>query len=108
MTFHVNVCWSWGYFGADTPSYDGVDSSSPSTSPGGQHLNTKHGTLFKQILKKVLNFLVAKLGYQQPQSGSPSKFQMSSGYRPTVNKFLTETDKNVDTTEIVLIAGYNN
>ena len=35
--------------------------------------------IFTQILKKVLNFLVAKLGYQQPKSGTPSKFQVAWG-----------------------------
>ena len=33
---------------------------------------------FTQI-KKVLNFLATKLGYQQPKLGSPSKFQVAYG-----------------------------
>ena len=49
-------------------SYHGVELGNPNTSPGSQHWN------IHTILKKVFNFLVAKLGYEQPKSGSPSKF----------------------------------
>ena len=34
-------------------------------------------TNFHTNLKKVLNFLVAKSGYQEPKSGSPNKFQVA-------------------------------
>ena len=36
-------------------------------------------SMFTQNLQKVLNFLATKSGYQQPKSGSLSKFQV--GYR---------------------------
>ena len=34
---------------------------------------------FTQNLKKVLNFLAAKSGYQKPKLGSLSKFQVAYG-----------------------------
>ena len=43
--------------------------------------------IFTQILKNPLNILVAKLGYQQPKSGSPSKFQVAWGYWATTKSY---------------------
>ena len=40
---------------------------------------TANNGIFTQILNKVLNFLVAKLGYQQPKSCSLNKFQVGCG-----------------------------
>ena len=60
-----------------------------------QHCN------FHTNLKKVLNVLVAKLGYQKPKSGSPSKFYLAWGYRstttgcyPVINKTKNQTNLN--------------
>ena len=57
--------------------YHGIQSGNLSTSPSGQNCN------FHTNLKKVFNFLVAKSGYQEPKSGSLSKFQVAWGYRAT-------------------------
>ena len=43
--------------------------------------------IFTHILWKVFKFLVAKSGYQQPKSGSPSKFQIAWGYRATTKPY---------------------
>ena len=48
--------------------------------------------IFTQILMKVLNFLVAKSGYQQPKSGSLSKCQVACGYRATTKSYTAELD----------------
>ena len=43
--------------------------------------------IFTQILKKALNFLIAKWGYQQPKSGSASEFQVAWGYWATTKSY---------------------
>ena len=43
--------------------------------------------VFRQILKKVSHFLVAKSGYQQPKSGSQSNFQVAWGYQATTKSY---------------------
>ena len=44
--------------------------------------------IFTQILlKKLVNFLVVKSGYQQPKSGSPSIFQVAWGYWATTKSY---------------------
>ena len=43
--------------------------------------------IFTSILKKVLNFFVAKSGYKQPKAGCPSKFQVAWGYRATTKSY---------------------
>ena len=48
--------------------------------------------IFTQILKNPLNFLVAKSGYQQPKSGSPSKFQVAWGYRATTESYTGQEE----------------
>ena len=62
-------------------------SGSPGATPGGQHHN------FHTNLKIVSNFLVARLGYQQPKSGSPSKFKVAWGYRATTKSY---TEPRID------------
>ena len=69
--------------------YHGIKSSSQSASPWSQHCN------FHTNLKKVLNFLVAKSGYHQPKSGSPSKFQVAWGYRLPLNHTLHQCWKSL-------------
>ena len=48
-------------------------------------------TNFHTNLKKILNFLVANSGYQEPKSGSPSKFQVAWGYRATTKSHTDRT-----------------
>ena len=48
--------------------------------------------MFTQILKKVLNFLVAKSGYQQPKSGSSNKFHVAWGYRATTRSYTAREE----------------
>ena len=43
--------------------------------------------VFRQILKKVLHFLVAKSGYQQQRTGSPNNFQIAWGYQATTKSY---------------------
>ena len=43
--------------------------------------------IFTQNLWKVFNLLVAKSGYQQLKSGSPSKFQVAWGYHATTKSY---------------------
>ena len=58
--------------------YHGTESGSPSASPCSQHWD------FCTNFKESLSFLAR---YQQPKSGSPSKFQVAWGYRATTKSY---------------------
>ena len=57
-----------------------------------QGANTPSG-IFALILKKVLNFLGAESGYQQPKSGSSSKFLVAWGYQATIKSYTESSSQ---------------
>ena len=63
--YFMSIFWCLLYLVVGLPWHK---SGSQNATSGGQHHN------FDTNLKIVSNFFVAKLGYQQPKSGSPGKF----------------------------------
>ena len=64
--------------------YHGTESGSPSGRPCSQHWDFR--TNFKESLKFLVQ-VFSKSGYQQPKSGSPSKFQVAWGYWATTKSY---------------------